>query len=135
MFTSQAEEGLQEIFALYFGLIWRHRLTRTTANRWCKPSIPSILKIDQSIPSILKIHQKGDLNLIFLKSTKFPLRSRQSLFPVLKLAVWEIQKCMTLRLRLEGQVVKFIDITNFFSYTYYTDHKNGYSRPESRNLD
>ena len=38
-------------------------------------------------------------------------------------------------LGLEGQVVKFIDITNFFSYTYYTDHKNGYSRPESRNLD
>ena len=40
-----------------------------------------------------------------------------------------------LGLGLEGQVVKFIDITNFFSYTYYTDHKNGYSRPESRNLD
>ena len=38
-------------------------------------------------------------------------------------------------LGLEGQVVKFIVITNFFSYTYYTDHKNGYSRPESRNLD
>ena len=38
-------------------------------------------------------------------------------------------------LGLEGQVLKYIDITNFFSYTYYTDHKNGYSRPESRNLD
>ena len=40
-----------------------------------------------------------------------------------------------LGLGLEGQVLKYIDITNFFSYTYYTDHKNGHSWPESRNLD
>ena len=46
-----------------------------------------------------------------------------------------LRKATGVGMGLEGQVIKFIDNNYFFSYTYYTDHKNGHSWPESQNLD
>ena len=36
---------------------------------------------------------------------------------------------------LKSEHLKFIDSTNFFSYTYHTDHKNGFGCPELVNLN
>ena len=36
---------------------------------------------------------------------------------------------------LKSEHLKFIDSTNFFSYTYHTDHKNGFVCPELVNLN
>ena len=36
---------------------------------------------------------------------------------------------------LKSEHLKFIHSTNFFSYSYHTDHKNGFGWPELVNLN
>ena len=36
---------------------------------------------------------------------------------------------------LKSEHLKFIHSTNFFSYSYHTDHKNGFGCPELVNLN